>query len=92
VGELWWAKQTTYPEFMRLPVGILEIICALTLFKRSLVSYTCFILMGIMIGAIISHLPNGYSYKNMGIEVALTYFLLSSWLFVRYLPKRLKFL
>lgn len=75
-GLLWWQSQEgnlPFPIWSRQPVGFMEIILALWLAWGRYLVLPLLGVSAIMLGAILSNFPNGYSYKNLGIEVPLAY-------------------
>jgi uncharacterized membrane protein YphA (DoxX/SURF4 family) len=74
-GRVFWSEgaQLVYPSYLRWPVGIGEIAAAVLLFW-SVTERVAIVGLGlIMVGAVINNFPMGFSYKNLGIEVPLTY-------------------
>ena len=77
-GQTFWnSSQVIYPQFLRMPVGLLEIILGLSLWSTKLRSISALGIALMMIGAILNNLPQGYSYKNLGVEVPIVYLAIS---------------
>jgi uncharacterized membrane protein YphA (DoxX/SURF4 family) len=73
-GEAFWnSGAVLFPEWMRYPVGWGEIILAIGLLVPFAERLSALLLAALMIGAILSNFSNGYSYKDLGIEVPVAY-------------------
>lgn len=81
-GVYWKANVSLYPEGFRYVVGILEILLALGLvFSRT--RWLAALGLGlIMLGAVFSNFQQGYSYKDLGVEVPVAY-LAMIWVLLR---------
>lgn len=76
-GADWWTEyQSTSPLIFRYFVGGGEIAAAIAFAANRMVKPAAACLIPIFIGAIATHLGDGFSYKNGGIEVPLVFALL----------------
>ena len=75
-GLNWWTlnqAQLPFPTWMRWPVGIAEIAFAVWILWGRFITLPLLGMCALMSGAVLSNFHNGYSYKNLGIEVPLAY-------------------
>ena len=76
-GRAWWFAQPQLPQNLRIPVGIIEIVCAAALLGNRFVRGASAAIAVIMAGSLMLHLQAGYSYKNGGFETPLSYLLIA---------------
>lgn len=75
-GLQWWKESCRFPLWFRPYIGALEILIAIFLFIPVLDFYAAILGAGLMVGAIVETYRNGYSAKNHGFELGLTYLLI----------------
>jgi uncharacterized membrane protein YphA (DoxX/SURF4 family) len=74
VGAEFWAQPNMlFPGWFRWPVGVVECVAGLLLLHPRADRAASFVLLGVMVGAILSNFHQGYSYKNLGVEVPIAY-------------------
>lgn len=76
-GLVWWQENLTLiPIELRFLTGLVEIIVAPLIFSKKFSNFACILGALTMFTALIIQIPNGYSYKYNGFEVALNYLLI----------------
>ena len=75
-GLQWWKESCRFPLWFRPYVGALEVLIAIFLFIPGFDFYVAIAGAGLMVGAILETYRNGYSAKNHGFELGLTYLLI----------------
>ena len=76
-GLRWWQTgQHLFPPVFSYLAGMVEILCAVSLYFGKWLKLSTSVLSLMMATAMAIHWPQGFSYKNMGYEVPMVYLLL----------------
>jgi uncharacterized membrane protein YphA (DoxX/SURF4 family) len=77
-GEIWWTRSAHFPSFLRVGVGVIELVAAAGIWFRRAQKTSAIIIVALMIGGVFEHFSAGYSFKNNGYETPLAYFLVAA--------------
>jgi hypothetical protein len=77
-GENWWVQHAHFPAWLRSGVGLLELLTATGVWFLPVRRISAGLISILMMGAVFEHFSAGYSFKNIGYETPLAYFLIAA--------------